>query len=73
MRTHVLDEKKSPPSALIWTMRCGDQCVAEDDGTLTPRLDFYLEQEAHKSDCVGCVAALSDPIGGEDTRTLEKV
>lgn len=58
MRVHVLDEKKSPPEALIWTMWCGAQCVAEDGGMLTPILDFYLEREASKSDCVDCLKRL---------------
>jgi len=56
--THIIRESVSPPEALTWTMWCGDQCVAFDDGTLAPEdIDFYHEVWAERADCEACKAA----------------
>lgn len=57
MITHVLHEQSSPPEADIWRMWCGAECLAFDDGSLAPELDFYLEAEAAKADCIECLKA----------------
>lgn len=56
--THVLREDVSPAEALVWSMWCGHQCFAFDDGTLSPETDFYLEKQAHLSDCSACKCAV---------------
>lgn len=47
----------------IWTMWCGEQCLAMPDESPEPLLpagfDFYLEQHAHKANCEPCKAALA--------------
>jgi hypothetical protein len=55
---HVLNEALSPVEASVWRMLCGEECVALDDGTLIPALDFYLESAGHKADCEACRAVL---------------
>jgi hypothetical protein len=52
---HVLDENKSSIENIVWTMWCGDQCVPDGDGNLTPDMDFYLERDANKSNCNECL------------------
>ena len=55
---HVLHEASSPDEATVYTMWCGAQCLALDDGTLVPEdMDFYLEQDAAKADCIECLKA----------------
>lgn len=56
--THVLREWYSPPEALIWTMWCDTQCIATDDGVLSPPLDFYTEEHAAKASCVECLKGI---------------
>lgn len=55
---HILKESASPPERMVWTMWCGEQCVAQEDGTLVPALDFYLEKEAALATCEGCRSAM---------------
>jgi hypothetical protein len=54
--THIMNDAANPPEALVWTMLCGDQCIALDDGTLVPELDFYGDESpnADKADCDPC-------------------
>lgn len=51
---HILDEAKSPPDASLWVMLCGVTCVALEDGTLIPTMDFYGEDVGYKASCIGC-------------------
>lgn len=51
---HVIDELLSPPEAMVWTMWCGAQCVAFEDGSLIPNLDFYTETWAERATCEEC-------------------
>lgn len=58
MTLHVLHEASSPPEATVWTMWCGAQCIALDSGELIPEdMDFYLEFEAARADCIECLKA----------------
>lgn len=59
MITHIMNDVANPPEALVWTMLCGDQCIALEDGTLVPEMDHYLEGSvnAHKADCDPCKRA----------------
>lgn len=52
---HILKESVSSPESSIWTMQCGDQTIADDDGNTFPTTDFYLENEAHKATCPRCI------------------
>ena len=57
--THVIREDSSPDDAYVWTMWCGEQCIALDDGTTVPEgFDFYHENSAAKASCVECLKAL---------------
>lgn len=58
--THVLDESKNPPSAMVWRMFCGEACFAYEDGTLDPPLNFYGFRDAAKATCSECRAQLSE-------------
>lgn len=58
MIVHVLRESISPPEAFVWTMWCGDQCVADDEAILSPPMDFVLEERAERSDCEACKTAM---------------
>jgi len=56
-RVHVIREAQSPctDGIDVWTMWCGEQCLAMPDGELVPvDFDFYMENAAEKSDCPGC-------------------
>jgi hypothetical protein len=56
---HVIREGASPPDARVWTMWCGAQCIAFDDGTLAPEgFDFYDEPNAEKATCQKCTRLL---------------
>lgn len=55
---HILRESISPPESIVWTMHCGDQCIANDDGELIPNLNFYLENESEKATCPRCIIKL---------------
>ena len=59
---HVIDEARSPEDAVVWTMWCGASCVALDDGTLIPSLDFYGEDASGKANCPGCREHLGLPL-----------
>lgn len=59
MVTHIIREAVSPPDADVWTMWCGDQCFAFDDGTLVPTMDFFHEDAAEQADCSRCKAILA--------------
>lgn len=53
---HIRDNAKSPVERLVWTMLCGEQCLAPDDGELSPEgFDFYLEQHGAKASCKACL------------------
>lgn len=55
--THVLREALSPitDGIDVWTMWCGEQCLAFPDGALAPEgFDFYDEAFAHKASCQPC-------------------
>ena len=53
MITHIMNDDENPPEALVWTMLCGEQCIAFD-GKLVPELDFYGVEHGHKADCDAC-------------------
>ena len=72
MFTHVINEQKSPPDALVWTMWCGHQCLAFEDGTTAPRTDLYAEHAADKADCEGCKKRF-DQKDVKKTEVLESV
>jgi hypothetical protein len=58
MVTHIMNGAANPPEARVWTMLCGAQCFAFDDGTLLPEMDFVLEDsDPSLSDCDPCEAA----------------
>jgi hypothetical protein len=62
---HILDEEKSPETALVWTMWCGDQCCVFD-GTIVPEgFDFFLEQNASKATCSRCRRSFIQGKSGE--------
>lgn len=60
MDVHVIREAISPPDADVWTMWCGAQCFAFDDGTLVPYMDFVHENIAEKATCQGCKVGLNE-------------
>jgi hypothetical protein len=60
MRIHILDEVKSPPDSMLWTMLCGFVVIVEESGDLIPQdIDFYLRW-ADEVNCEGCRQRLHD-------------
>lgn len=64
---HVIDELISPPEAYLWTMWCGLDVVAFDDGTLVPQIDFVGEREAEQATCEECKRRFNE------TKVMEEV
>jgi hypothetical protein len=52
----IADDSPKSWDDLVWTMLCGASCVAHDDGSLTPELDFYGSDQAHRATCTRCLA-----------------
>lgn len=62
---HILDGEASPVEAYVWTVLCGEQCFAWDDGEVDPPgFDFFLLGHGHeKATCKRCLAAVNE--GGD--------
>jgi hypothetical protein len=53
---HIIDAEANPVDSLVWTMLCGAQCFAWDNGDIDPpEIDFYYLGSGHeKATCKRC-------------------
>lgn len=50
----IADDREALWDDVIWVMLCGVSCIALDDGTLIPALNFYGIPVGDKATCVEC-------------------